>query len=130
MGPKECIVEGMYFFERRVNGRSYRVVAQSVWDPRKKQPISRQILLGPADPAPVANLAKTHVVGTKRVGDAGALGWVAEQLDAVRLIDEACGHAGAAKGPSVGELALSVAVQRAWTPGSPSARGAGRCTST
>ena len=108
----------MYFFERLVNGRSYRVVAQSVWDRRKKQPISRQILLGPADPAPVANLAKTHVVGTKRVGDAGALGWVAEQLDAVRLIDEACGHAGAAKGPSVGEFALSVAVQRACAPGS------------
>jgi len=108
----------MHFFERLVDGRLYRVVAQSVWNPRKKQPISRQVLLGPADPAPVADLAKTHTVGTKRVGDAGALGWVAEQLDAVRLIDEACGHAGAAKGPSVGELALWVAVQRACAPGS------------
>lgn len=108
----------MHFFERLVDGRLYRVVAQSVWDPRKKQPVSRQVLLGPADPAPVADLTKTRTVGTKRVGDAGALSWVAEQLDVVRLIDEACGHAGAATGPSVGELALGVAVQRACAPGS------------
>lgn len=113
-----CIVEGMYFFERVVDGRLYRVVAQSVWDPRKKQPVSRQVLLGPADPAPVADLAKTRTVGTKRVGDIGALGWVAEQLDAVRVIDEACGHTGPTAGPSVGELTLAVAVQRACAPGS------------
>lgn len=111
------LVEGMHFFERVVDGRLYRVVAQSVWDPRKQQPVSRQILLGPADPPPVADLAKTRTVGTKRVGDTGALGWVAEQLDVVRLIDEACGVAGLAKGPSVGELALGVALQRACAPG-------------
>lgn len=108
----------MFFFERVVDGRSYRVVAQSVWDPRTQQPVSRQVVLGPADAAPVADLAKTRTVGTKRVGDVGALGWVAEQLDVVRLIDEACGPAGAATGPSVGELALAVAVQRACAPGS------------
>ena len=108
----------MHFFERVVDGRLYRVVAQSVWDPRKKQPVSRQVLLGPADPAPVADLAKTRTVGTKRVGDVGALGWVAEQLDAVRVINEACGHAGPTTGPSVGELTLAVAVQRACAPGS------------
>lgn len=107
----------MHFFERLVDGRLYRVVAQSVWDPRKQQPVSRQVLLGPADPPPVADLARTHTVGTKRVGDTGALGWVAEQLDVVRLIDEACGAAGPAKGPSVGELALGVALQRACAPG-------------
>lgn len=108
----------MHFFERLVDGRLYRVVAQSVWDPRKKQPVSRQVLLGPADPAPVADLSKTRTVGTKRVGDAGALSWVAEQLDVVRLIDEACGRAGAPQGPSVGEMAVGVALQRACAPGS------------
>ena len=117
-GAVVVIVERMHFFERLVDGRLYRVVAQSVWDSRKKQPVSRQVLLGPADPAPVADLAKTRTVGTKRVGDAGALGWVAEQLDVVRLIDEACGHASAATGPSVGELVLGVAIQRACAPGS------------
>lgn len=107
----------MHFFERLVDGRLYRVVAQSVWDPRKQQPVSRQVLLGPADPPPVADLARTRTVGTKRVGDTGALAWVAEQLDVVRLIDEACGGAGPAAGPSVGELALGVALQRACAPG-------------
>ena len=107
----------MHFFERVVDGRLYRVVAQSVWDPRKQQPVSRQVLLGSADPPPVADLARTRTVGTKRVGDTGALGWVAEQLDVVRLIDEACGAVGPAKGPSVGELALGVALQRACAPG-------------
>lgn len=110
----------MHFFERDVGGRLYRVVAQSVWDPSTKQPVSRQVLLGPADPAPTADLSKTRTVGWKRVGDTGALGWVAEQLDVVRLIDEACGGTGAAKGPSVGELALGVAIQRACAPGSKS----------
>ena len=108
----------MFFFERIMDGRLYRLVAQSVWDPRKKQPVSRQVVLGPADPAPVADLAKTRTVGTKRVGDVGALAWVAEQLDVVRRIDEACGHPGPMTGPSVGEWALAVAVQRACAPGS------------
>jgi len=108
----------MYFFERLVDGRVYRVVAQSVWNPSKQQPVSRQVLLGPADPPPVADLARTRTVGTKRVGDTGALGWVAEQLDVARVIDEACGAATPAKGPSVGELALGVALQRACAPGS------------
>ncbi len=112
------LVEGMHFFERLVDGRLYRVVAQSVWDPRKQQPVSRQVLLGPADPPPVADLAKTRTTGTKRVGDTGALGWVAEQLDVVRLIDEACGALTLAPRPSVGELALAVALQRACAPGS------------
>jgi len=108
----------MRFFERVVDGRPYRIAAQSVWDPDKKQPISRQVLLGPAGAAPVADLSKTRTIGTKRVGDTGALAWVAEQLDVVRWIDEACGHVGGAKGPSVGELALAVALQRACVPGS------------
>jgi hypothetical protein len=44
--------------------------------------------------------------------------WVAEQLDLVRHIDLACAGLGVAKGgPSVGELALAVAIQRACAPG-------------
>jgi len=107
----------MYFFERQVGGRLYRVVAQAVWNPRTKQPVSRQVLLGPADPAPVADLAKTCTLGTKRVGDVGALSWVAEKLDLVRLINEACEQAAGTQGPTVGELAVAVAVQRACAPG-------------
>jgi hypothetical protein len=107
----------MFFFERLVDGRLYRVVAQAVWNPRTKQPVSRQVVLGPADPAPVADLAKTRTVGTKRVGDVGALSWVAEQLDLVRLINEACGQVAGTKGPTVGELTVAVAIQRACAPG-------------
>lgn len=112
------LVEGMHFFEREVGGRRYRVAAQSLWVPEKKQPISRQVLLGPADAPPTVDLSRTRTVGRRRVGDVGALGWVAEQLDVVRLIDEACMSGPTQNGPSVGELALAVAVQRACAPGS------------
>ncbi len=63
-----------------MDGRLYRDVAQAVWNPRKQQPVSRQMRLGPADPPPVADLAKTGTVGHKRVGDTGARSWVAAQL--------------------------------------------------
>jgi hypothetical protein len=56
-------------------------------------------------------------VGTRAVGDVGALVWIAEQLDLVALIDRACGGLGAKKGPSVGELVVAVAIQRACSPG-------------
>jgi len=42
--------------------------------------------------------------------------WVAEQLDLIRLIDQACGLTGPADGPTVGEMVLAVAVQRACAP--------------
>ncbi len=108
----------MFFFERLVDGRTYRVAADSVWDPRTKQPVSRQVLLGPADPAPVADLARTRTIGTRRVGDVGALGWVAEQLNVVRHLNEAFAAGPVRAGPSAGELILAVAVQRACAPGS------------
>ncbi|MFQ5830649.1 MAG: hypothetical protein ACE5JD_16070, partial [Candidatus Methylomirabilia bacterium] len=108
----------MFFFERLVDGRKYRVAADSVWDPRTKQPVSRQALLGPADPAPVADLARTRTIGTRRVGDVGALGWVAEQLNVVRHLNEAFAAGPVRSGPSAGELILAVAVQRACAPGS------------
>jgi transposase len=43
--------------------------------------------------------------------------WVAEQLDLVAHIDRACGSLGAKGGPSVGEIVVAVAIQRACSPG-------------
>ena len=107
----------MHVFEREVNGHRYRYAAQSVWDPIRGRSVARQIVLGPAAPPPVADLGATHIVGTRKLGDVGALVWVAEQLDLVAHIDRACGNLGAKKGPSVGELAVAVAIQRACEPG-------------
>lgn len=86
-----------------------------MWDAKTKRSVSRQVVLGPVGEDVKADLSRTRVVGERRVGDVGALGWVAEQLDVVRLIDEACASS-ARNGPSVGELTLAVAVQRACAP--------------
>jgi len=107
----------MHIFEREVNGHRYRYAAQSVWDPVRGRSVARQIVLGPAAPPPVADLGATHTVGTRKLGDVGALVWVAEQLDLVAHIDRACGQLGAKTGPSVGELSVAVAIQRACAPG-------------
>lgn len=107
----------MHVFEREVNGHRYRIAAQSVWDPVRSRSVGRQIVLGPAAPPPVADLRATRTVGTRSVGDVGALIWVAEQLDLIGHIDRACGSLGAKGGPSVGELAVAVAIQRACSPG-------------
>jgi len=107
----------MHVFEREVNGHRYRIVAQSVWDPVRGRSVARQVVLGPAAPPPVADLGATRTVGTRALGDVGALIWVAEQLDLVAHIDRICGKLGAKGGPSVGELALAVAIQRACAPG-------------
>jgi hypothetical protein len=56
-------------------------------------------------------------VGTRAVGDVGALIWIAEQLDLITLIDRACGNLGVKDGASVGEFAVAVAIQRACSPG-------------
>lgn len=106
----------MNVFERQVGGRRYRVASQSLWDPARQRPFARQAVLGPADPPPVADLASTRTVGTRRVGDVGALVWVAEQLDLIKLIDQACGLTGPTEGPTIGEMVLAVAVQRACAP--------------
>jgi len=110
----------MNVFERQVGGRRYRVASQSLWDPSKQRSFARQAVLGPADPPPVADLAAVRTVGTRRVGDAGALVWIAEQLDLIKLIDQACGFTGPTEGPTIGEMVLAVAVQRACAP-------AGKC---
>jgi len=108
--------ERMNVFEREVGGRRYRIASQSLWDPLLQRPFARQAVLGPADPPPVADLALARTVGTRRVGDVGALIWVAEQLDVIKLIDQACGVMAPIGGPTVGELVLAVAVQRACAP--------------
>ena len=107
----------MHVFEREVNGHRYRIAAQSVWDAVRGRSVARQVVLGPSAPAPVADLRATRTVGTRAVGDVGALIWVAEQLDLVAHIDRACGKRGSKSGPSVGELAVAVAIQRACAPG-------------
>lgn len=106
----------MNVFERVVGERRYRIASQSLWDPTMQRPFARQAVLGPADPPPMADLGRTRVVGTRRVGDVGALLWIADQLDLVKLIDQACGSAASAAGPTIGEMALAVAVQRACAP--------------
>ena len=106
----------MHVFEREVNGHRYRIAAQSVWDPARGRSVARQVVLGPAAPPPVVDLGATRTVGTRGVGDVGALIWVAEQLDIIGHIDRACGNLGAKDGPSVGELAVAVAIQRACAP--------------
>jgi transposase len=107
----------MHIFEREVSGRRYRIAAQSVWDSKAGRSVARQVVLGPAAPPSMADLSATHTVGTRALGDVGALVWVAEQLDLVAHIDRACGGVGAKDGPSVGELAVAVAIQRACSPG-------------
>lgn len=108
---------GMFIFERSVGKRAYRVAAETVWDPVRHRPFGRQAVLGPAEKPPKVDLSKTQVTGVKRVGDVGALVWVAEQLGVVRLIDEACGQTGGVRTASVGEMALAVALQRTCDPG-------------
>src|SRR3990172_9921530 len=107
----------MHVFVREVNGHRYRIAAQSVWDSTRGRSVARQVVLGPAAPPPVADLGATRTVGTRAVGDVGALVWVAEQLDVATLIDRACGGIGAKNGPSISELVVAVAIQRACSPG-------------
>jgi transposase len=107
----------MHIFEREIDGRTYRIAAQSVWNPRTKRPVSRQVVLGPAAVPAVADLSKTRTVGTQRIGDVGALLWIAEQLDVIGHIDRACPRQRGLKGPTLGEMVLAVALQRACVPG-------------
>lgn len=115
-----CVLSYMmevHFFERDMGDRRYLIAAQSVWDSSSGRSVARQAVLGPADPPPQADLGETRTVGTRAVGDVGALLWVAEQLDLVGHIDRACAGHGAQHGPSVGEMVLAVAVQRVCAPG-------------
>lgn len=108
----------MHIFGREVNGHRYRIAAQSVWDAERGRSVARQVVLGPAEPPRVADLSTTQTSGgTRGVGDVGALIWIARQLDLVGQIDRTCAGVGAKDGPSVGEWAVAVAIQRACAPG-------------
>jgi len=100
-----------------MRGNKYRMAAQSVWDSAKGRSVARQVILGPADPPLKADLGDTRTVGTRAVGDVGALLWVAEQLDVIGHINRACGDHGAKNGPTVGEMVLAVALQRVCAAG-------------
>jgi hypothetical protein len=106
----------MFIFERKIAKRAYRIAAETIWDPVRQRPFGRQAVLGAAAPAPKVDLAKTRTTGARKIGDVGALAWVAEQLGVVKLIDEACGPTGSVRTASVGEMALAVALQRACAP--------------
>lgn len=110
-------MKDVHFFERETGGLRYRLVADSVWDSVAQRSVARQVVLGPAGPLPLAGNGDVRTAGEKRIGDAGALLWVAEQLDVIGHINRACGNAGADGGPSIGEMLLAVAVQRACDPG-------------
>ncbi len=114
---RPCYMRDVHFFERNMRGRRYRIAAQSVWDSVQQRSVARQVVLGPADPPPKADLSETRTVGTRAVGDVGALLWVAEQLDLIGHIDRACAGHGTKEGPSVGEMVLAVALQRVCAPG-------------
>jgi transposase len=104
-------------FERTMRGRKYRIASQSVWDPQRARSVARQAILGSAESLPVADLAATRVAGQRAIGDVGALVWVAEQLGLVEIIDQACGWVPLPTQPTLGEMVLAVAVQRACSPG-------------
>src|SRR6202050_5574921 len=88
-------MKDMHVFEREVNGRRYRIAAQSVWDPARGRSVARQTVLGPATAAPVADLGATRTVGTQAVWDVGALILVAEQLDLIGQSERAWRNLGA-----------------------------------
>lgn len=117
MAPLSGYMKDMHIFEREVGGRRYRIAAQSVWDVARGRSVARQVVLGPSDPPPAADLGETRTVGTRAVGDVGALAWVAEQLDLVGVVDRACGRQDSAGGPSIGEMVVAVALQRVCSPG-------------
>lgn len=112
-----CYMKNMHIFEREVTGRTYSVASESIWDPVRKRCVSRQVVLGPVEPACITDLCETEKVGTMRVGDVGALLWVAEQLDVVGRINRVCADVHAAGEVTLGEMVLAVAVQRACDAG-------------
>jgi len=110
-------MKNMHFFEREITGRTYRIASESIWDAVKKRCVSRQVVLGPVEPSKVVDLYDSEKVGTKRVGDVGALLWVAEQLDIVGRINRVCSDVHPAGDVTLGEMVLAVAVQRACEAG-------------
>jgi len=106
----------MIFTTKRVGQHSYRIAAESVWDPAAGRPYSRQVVLGPADPPPTVDLGSTRTTGRLRIGDVGALAWAAKQIDVVGILNEACGDTSGPRAVSIGEITVATAIQRACTP--------------
>ena len=79
----------MYFSERLIRDRRYLIAAQAVWDAKLGRSYARQVILGSAEPRPKVELSEMRTVGRLRVGDVGALVWVAERLDVVGVINRA-----------------------------------------
>jgi len=107
----------MFFIEREMRGRRYRLAVESIWDSATQRSVPRQVILGPADPSCIVDLADTEHVGDMRLGDTGALAWVVEQLDVVGMIDRICHETSCAGDVSLGEMVVAVAMQRACAPG-------------
>ena len=110
----------MHFFDREINGRKIRVVAESVWDPVAKRSVARQVNLGLVAATDPVDLSQARAQEQRAVGSVGALVWVAEKLEVVKRLNEGCGDVGAQGGPTVGEMVLAVALQRVCEPGSKS----------
>lgn len=110
-------MKNMHFFERTITGRPYRMAAEAIWDAAAKRSVARQVVLGPAEGPQPADLSTAEKVGSKRVGDVGALLWVAEQLDVIGCINRVCSQVCPAGEVTLGEMVLAVAVQRACSPG-------------
>ena len=104
----------MRIFERVISGRRYRILAVSERVPGKKNPVSRQVSLGPVEDDEPVVPARCVDVGHRRVGDVGALIEVAEELGVLSAFAEAAPRQG--DGPSLGEMILAVALQRVCAP--------------
>ncbi len=107
----------MFFIEREMRGRRYRLAVESIWDPTAQRSVPRQVILGPADSSCTVDLAETEQVGEMRLGDTGALAWVAEQLDVAGIINRVCNETCPVGEVSLGDMVVAIALQRACSPG-------------
>lgn len=109
----------MFHYKREINGRQYRMVARSERVRGKVHPVSQQVCLGPVHDDEPFVPSRSEVVATRRVGDVGALLFVADQLGVAAAFDQVVERHG--NGPSLGEIILAVALQRVCVPGAKSA---------
>lgn len=105
----------MHTFEREISGRRYRILATTVRVAGRRHPVSRQVSLGPVESDERFVPSQCEEAGVRRVGDAGALAAVAEELGVLDAFDEVA--PGDGLGPSLGEMILAVAWQRVCAPG-------------
>jgi len=105
----------MHIFEREISGRRYRILATTVRVAGRKQPVSRQVSLGPVESDERFAPSQCDEAGFRRVGDVGALVSMAEELGVLDAFDAEA--PGSGMGPSLGEVILAVALQRVCAPG-------------